>query len=175
MKFIVPRCTFNWTAFKWRSNPWSRFMGSISVSYCCLTKYYSLNGLQNRNFFYSSRRQKAPNQGAGLHSFWSLQRRLPLLIFSSFSMQPAFLGSRPFFHLQRQLSFISFSLRFCFILTSSSLILTLSLPSSSSKDYCGYIRTTQIIQYNLSISWSLTNICKVPFAMSGNIFTGSED
>lgn len=116
----------------------------------------------------SSGSQKSLNQGARLYSLRRLHRRLPLLVSSCLwcSLLSLAHGPSSTFRGSCLTSFISFSLRFCFILTSSSLILTLLLPSSSYKDYCGRIRTTQIIQYNLPVSRSLTNICRVPFAIT---------
>lgn len=106
-------------------------------------------GLQNRND-YSSGSQKSLNQGARLHSFWRLQRRVPiscLLQLLDTACMPWLMALPP---PQRQQCHI-FHLSFWFIVTSS-LTLTLQLPSSY-KGCWDYIRSPDNLQssYHLKI------------------------
>lgn len=107
-------------------------------------------GLQNWND-YSSGSQKSLNKGAGLHSFLETPEETPpfYLLQLLDRLHSLAHGSFSIFRGSNATSFISLSLRFYFIITSS-LTLTLLLTSSSYKDCCDYIRTTQIIQYHLS-------------------------
>lgn len=58
--FLIPKCTLNWTTFKWISKPKARFMGTVLVSYCCWNKGPQVNGLNHRN--YSGGGQKSLNK-----------------------------------------------------------------------------------------------------------------